>query len=82
MAEIYRVCAEEIDKSFDRMTSRFDQQNNKRSEESKEKNKNNQQLIGLQYQARQPRLVAMADVKHDKKTRENVRRMCGLMTTR
>ena len=57
------MLAEEIDKYFDRITSHFDQED-KRSEESKENNKTSQCLAQLQYdEARQLRLAATADVK-------------------
>ena len=66
MEEMYRVFAEELNKYFDRKTSHFDPS----FDESKEKNKNNQRLAGLQYQAQQPNLPVEADIKPDTKTQK------------
>ena len=63
--EIFRIAAEELDKSFDRWTSHFDRER----PEVKEKN-TNQRQVGLRHEAQQPRLTTEADVNTDKKTRK------------
>ena len=65
MKKLFRIFAEELDKSFDRWTCHFDHD---RLKDKGEKNENNQRLAGLQRLAQQPHLATEEDVETDTKT--------------
>ena len=73
MADLYRMLKNNFDrkdKSLDRMSSHFDRRDKKLDELTEEMKATNQRLVGLQHEARQPRLATEADVKPVKKTRK------------
>ena len=73
MADFYRTIKERFDKShnyLDRMKSHFDQQDGNLDELTKEMRATDNRLVGLEQDARHPRLIMEADVPSDRKTRK------------
>ena len=78
VADIYRLFEQRFDRKLNRLEIHFDQREKTLDELMEKTRETNQRLVGLEHEARQPRLAMEADATQDTK----IERSMGIVLQR